>query len=137
MADGLNRVTLLGNLVADAELRMSGGGMAILKLRLATNESFLDSNKTRQERVEYHRCTIFGKRAEGLSRILAKGSRVLVEGGLRTTSYEKDGQKRYTTEIAVNNVVLLGGGNGGGGQRRDSEPGPSGGDQYDDDSIPF
>lgn len=136
MSDGLNRVTLLGNLCVDPELRMTGGGQAVLKLRMATNESYLDNNKTRQERVEYHSLVIWGKRAEGLAKILAKGSRLLAEGGLRTSSYEKEGNKVYRTEIVVQNVVLLGGGNGG-GQRRESEPEPSGGGSYDEDEIPF
>jgi single-strand DNA-binding protein len=129
MAEGLNRVILLGNLGADPELRMTGGGTGVLKLRLATTESYLDRNKQRQERTEWHRVVVWGRRAEALAKILNKGDRILVEGGLRTTSYDdKEGNKRYTTEIVANNVVLSGGGRGGGGGGRGGDDfGPSGG----------
>lgn len=116
MAEGLNRVILLGNLGADPELRMTGGGTAVLKVRLATSESYLDRNKQRQERTEWHRVVIWGRRAEALSKILSKGDRILVEGSLRTSSYEdRDGNKKFSTEIVANNIVLSGGGRGGGG----------------------
>jgi single-strand DNA-binding protein len=116
MAEGLNRVILLGNLGADPELRMTGGGTAILKLRLATSESYLDRNKQRQERTEWHRVVVWGRRAEGLGKVLTKGDRILVEGSLRTSSYDdKEGHKRYTTEVIASNIVLSGGGRGGGG----------------------
>lgn len=106
--DGLNRVTLLGNLGADPELRMTQGGQAVLSLRLATSESYLDRNKVRQERTEWHRVSLWGNRAEALGKILAKGERVLVEGRLQTRSYEdRDGKKVYQTEVVATNVVLL------------------------------
>lgn len=110
MSEGLNKVSLLGNLGADPELRVTQGGQAVLNLRLATTENYLDKSNVRQERTEWHRCTVWGKRAEGLAKILKKGDRIFVEGGLRTTSYEKNGEKRYSTDINVNNVLLCGGG---------------------------
>ncbi len=114
MADGLNRVMLLGNLGADPELRMTNGGQAVLKLRLATSETYLDRNKVRQERTEWHSVVVWGKRAEALAKFLAKGSRIFIEGGLRTSSYDdKDGNKRYKTEIVAQNIILSGGGRGG------------------------
>jgi single-strand DNA-binding protein len=163
MAEGLNRVMLLGNLGADPELRTTSGGQSVLKLRLATSETYLDKNRQRQEKTEWHSVVIWGKRAEALSKILSKGSRLFVEGGLRTSSYEdREGVKRYKTEIVANNVLLQGGrggsGGGGGGGRADSEgggniggdPGSSSADDaggYDegggggsgggDDDIPF
>ena len=116
MAEGLNRVTLLGNLGAEPELRMTNGGTGVLKLRLATSETYLDRNKQRQERTEWHRVVVWGRRAEALGKILTKGDRILIEGSLRTSSYDdKDGNKKYTTEIVANNVVLNGRGGGGGG----------------------
>jgi single-strand DNA-binding protein len=109
MAEGLNRVMLLGNLGADPELRVTPGGQAVLKLRLATNESYVDRNNVRQERTEWHRVTIWGRRAEALGKILQKGDSLFIEGRLQTSSYEKNGEKRYSTEVVANNVVLAGG----------------------------
>jgi single-strand DNA-binding protein len=117
MAEGLNRVMLLGNLGADPELRVTAGGQAVLKLRIATTESYLDRNNTRQEKTEWHSVTMWGKRGEALAKILTKGDRIFVEGGLRTSSYEKDGEKRYRTEVNATNVIL--GGRGGGGANRE------------------
>jgi single-strand DNA-binding protein len=114
MAEGLNRVMLLGNLGADPELRVTQGGQAVLKLRIATNESYVDRNNVRQERTEWHRVTVWGKRAEGLGKILAKGDAIFVEGRLQTSSYEKNGEKRYSTEVIANNILLTGGGRGRG-----------------------
>lgn len=153
MAEGLNRVMLLGNLGADPELRMTSGGQAVLKLRLATSETYLDRNKVRQERTEWHSVIVWGRRGEALAKILAKGSRIFVEGGLRTSSYDdKEGHKRYKTEVVANNIILAGGSRGGGGGPRQSEgpadedgPGPGGGGGFPDadyggggdDEIPF
>jgi single-strand DNA-binding protein len=163
MAEGLNRVILLGNLGADPELRMTNSGSAVLKLRLATSETYLDRNKQRQERTEWHSVIVWGRRAEALGKFLGKGDRLLVEGSLRTSSYDdKEGNKKYRTEVIATNVVLSGGGRGGaggggargggggGGGRGDDEFGPpgggGGGGGYDDadygggggdDDIPF
>lgn len=116
MAEGLNRVMLLGNLGADPELRVTSGGQSVLKLRIATSETYLDKNRVRQERTEWHSVVIWGKRAEALGKFLTKGSRLFVEGALRTSSYDdKEGNKRYRTEVVANNVILAGGGNRGGG----------------------
>jgi single-strand DNA-binding protein len=121
MAEGLNRVFLLGNLGADPELRVTPGGQPVLKLRLATTESYLDKNNTRQERTEWHQVTVWGKRGEALSKFLTKGSSIFVEGRIQTSSYEKDGEKRYRTEIIANNIILSGG-RGRGGEARDEMP---------------
>ena len=127
MAEGLNRVLLFGNLGADPELKMTNGGQAVLKLRLATSESYLDRNKVRQDRTEWHSVVVWGKRAEALGKFLTKGSRIFVEGGLRTSSYEdKDGKKVYRTEIVASNIILGGRGGGGGA-------GGGGGGDYGDD----
>jgi single-strand DNA-binding protein len=145
MAEGLNRVLLLGNLGADPELRATQGGQSVLKLRLATSESYLDRNKVRQERTEWHQVTIWGKRAEALSKFLTKGSRIFVEGGLHTSSYEKDGRKIYRTEVNATNIILAGGSSDSAPRERPShrEPEPPAEDPADDfsaggdDDIPF
>jgi single-strand DNA-binding protein len=157
MAEGLNRVMLLGNLGADPELKMTSGGNAVLKLRLATSESYVDRNRVRQERTEWHSVVVWGKRAEALGKFLTKGSRLFIEGGLRTSSYEdRDGNKRYRTEIVANNVILAGGGGRGGAPAGRAEssfapaddfaPAGGGGGGFDDadygggpgdDDIPF
>ncbi len=108
MSDGMNKVILLGNLGATPELRYTPAGVAVLSMRIATNESWRDKNKEVQERTEWHNVVVFGNRAEGLGRILAKGTILLVEGGLRTTSYEKDGQTRYRTEVHAREVLFAG-----------------------------
>jgi single-strand DNA-binding protein len=116
MAEGLNRVLLIGNLGRDPELRFTQSGQAVLSLRLATNESFLNRDNERQERTEWHSVTVWGKRGEGLNKVVSKGTQMFIEGRLQTRSWEdKQGQKRYSTEIVATNVILLGGGNRGGG----------------------
>src|SRR4029079_9205706 len=115
MADGLNRVMLLGNLGADPELRFTQGGQAVLNMRLATTESYLDKDKVRRERTDWHNVVVWGKRGEALAKILTKGSSVFIEGSIRTSSYDdREGQKRYKTEIIAQNVILAGRGRGGG-----------------------
>src|SRR5580698_1765469 len=110
MAEGLNRAMLLGNLGADPELRYTPSGQAVLNLRLATTESFLDKDKVRRERTDWHNVIVWGKRGEALAKILAKGSSVFVEGRLQTSSYDdREGIKRYKTEVVANNILLTGG----------------------------
>jgi single-strand DNA-binding protein len=127
MAEGLNRVMLLGNLGADPELRFTQGGQAVLNMRLATTESYLDRDKVRKERTDWHNVVVWGKRAEALGKILSKGSSLFVEGSLRTSSYEdREGNKRYKTEVVANNILLTGG-RGRGGGAPDDTGGYSGG----------
>lgn len=106
--DGVNKVIVLGNLGADPEFRMNPGGQAVLKLRVATNESWLDKDKVKHERVEWHRVTVFGRRAEGLAKFVRKGMKVFVEGRNQTSTYDKDGQKHYSTEIIAEQVLVTG-----------------------------
>jgi len=165
MAEGLNRVMLIGNLGQDPELRYTQSGQALLNLRLATNESFNNRDGERQERTEWHRITVWGKRAEALGKILSKGRQLFVEGRLQTRQWEdKEGQKRYTTEIVATDIVLLSSGARGGGARTSYDEGApasddeggnygggpgggggggrgggagGGGESQDDDDIPF
>lgn len=109
MAEGLNKVMLLGNIGAEPELRTTPQGQSVLKLRLATTWNYVDKNQERQEKTEWHSVTIWGKRGEALARILTKGARILVEGRLQTSSYEKDGVKKYRTEVVADDVFFAGG----------------------------
>lgn len=109
MSEGMNRVTLLGNLGLDPELKVAPSGLAILQLRMATNEQLWDKDtKTSTDKVEWHDVALFGARAEGLSKVLKKGDQLLVEGALRTTSWEKDGIKRSRTEILAKEIYFAG-----------------------------
>ena len=150
MSEGLNRVILIGNLGQDPELRYTQSNQAVLSLRMATTESFFDNNtKERKETTEWHTVVVWGKRGEALNKILSKGSRIAVEGRLKTRSWDdkNGGGKRYATDVVANNVILLGGrGEGGGGSTRSGgggdfaghdDHGYGSGDGPADDDIPF
>ena len=111
MSEGLNRWMGLGNLAADPELRVTPNGQSVLRLRLACSESYKDRDGNWAERAEWVTVSVWGKRGESLSKHLAKGSRVFVEGSLRTSSYEKNGEKKYSTEIVASKVLFAGGRN--------------------------
>lgn len=111
----VNKVILIGNLGANPELRQTSGGVPVTELRLATNESWVDKDSQRQTRTEWHRIVVWGRQAETVARYLTKGRSVYVEGRLQTREWtDKDGQRRFTTEVVASNVVFLGGGQGGG-----------------------
>jgi single-strand DNA-binding protein len=115
----VNKVILVGNLGRDAELRYTPGGAPVATLNLATTEMWNDKAGQRQEKTEWHRVVLWGKTAESLNEYLTKGKQIYVEGRLQTRQWDdKDGNKRYTTEIRGDRVVLLGGGGGGGGARQ-------------------
>lgn len=147
MGEGYNRVLLFGNLGADPELKMTSGGTSVLKLRMATTERYCDTNNVWQDKTEWHSVVVWGKRAEWLHKILSKGSTIFVEGSLHTSSYEKDGETRYRTEVTAKSVILGGRGQGGdsGESRRQERPAreaPPVGDEgsapdLPDDDIPF
>ena len=108
MTQGLNKVMLFGNLGANPELRSTATGAHVLSFRVATTEVYFDRQQQKQERTEWHQVALFGARAEPLAKLLHKGSRVLVEGRLQTTSYDKDGSKRYRTEVIATDLFLGG-----------------------------
>ena len=116
MAGGINKAIVIGNLGRDPELRYTQGGQAVCRLAVATSRRYLNkrSNETVEE-TEWHRITVWGKSAEHCNTYLTKGRQVYVEGRLKTTSYEKEGQRHYSTEIVADNVQFLSGGGGGGG----------------------
>lgn len=102
MARGINRVILIGNLGGDPETRYLPNGNAVTSLTLATSDSWKDKQSGQmQERTEWHRVSLFGKIAEIAGQYLVKGSKVYIEGRLQTREWEKDGVKRYTTEVVV------------------------------------
>lgn len=100
-----NQVILVGSLGADPEMRFTQGGQAVMNFRMATTERFTDRNNAQREETEWHSCVWFGDKASDAAAHMHKGSYVRVEGKLKTESYEKDGQKRYTTKIYVSHVA--------------------------------
>jgi single-strand DNA-binding protein len=142
----VNKVILVGNLGRDSELRYTPGGAAVATLNLATTEVWNDRNNQRQEKTEWHRVVLWGKQAESLQEYLTKGKQIYVEGRLQTRQWDdKDGNKRYTTEIKADRITLLGGGAGraGGGSGMERGGGAGGGmdeppvEPIPDDDIPF
>src|SRR5437773_3371194 len=152
----VNKVILVGNLGRDAELRYTPSGAAVATINMATTEVWNDKGGQRQEKTEWHRVVLWGKSAESLSEYLTKGKQIYVEGRLQTRQWDdKDGNKRYTTEIRGDRIVLLGGGGGGrggggsyarggGGTTEESTgghgggaPAPDGPEPITDDDIPF
>lgn len=117
MARGVNKVTLIGNLGADPEVRYTAAGSAVANVRLATAESWRDKETgDQQERTEWHRVVFFSRLAEIVGEYLKKGAQVYIEGRLQTRKWQdRDGNDRYTTEIVANEMQMLGGRGGGGG----------------------
>jgi single-strand DNA-binding protein len=113
MARGVNKVILVGTCGQDPEVRYLPNGNAVTNLSLATSEQWTDKQSGQKvERTEWHRVSLFGKVAEIAGEYLRKGSQVYIEGKLQTREWEKDGIKRYTTEIIVDmqgTLQLLGG----------------------------
>jgi single-strand DNA-binding protein len=109
MARGINKVILIGNLGKDPETRYMPSGGAVTNVTLATSESWKDKNTgEQQERTEWHRVVFFNRLAEIAGEYLRKGSKVYVEGSLRTRKWQgQDGQDRYTTEIVGNEMQML------------------------------
>jgi single-strand DNA-binding protein len=143
---GINKVILVGNLGKDPEVRHTPQGNAVCNLSVATSESWNDKNGQKQERTEWHRVVVWGKLAELCSKYLQKGRQVYLEGKLQTRAWDdKDGNKRYTTEVLANTVQFLSGGAGAGaGATRDSgtaeDPfgeAPSFNEAAASDDIPF
>ena len=122
---GVNKAILVGNLGRDPELRQTPNGQAVVNFTLATSENWTDKSGERQERTEWHRIVVWGRTAEMCNQYLSKGRTVYVEGRIQTREWEdKEGNKRYTTEIIANDVQFLGGGGGGGGGKGGSDEAP-------------
>ena len=136
----VNKVILVGKLGADPEVRYTSGGSAVATFSIATNERWNDKNTgERQERTEWHRIVAWGRLGEICGEYLSKGKQVYIEGKLRTRSWEdREGNKRYTTEILAQNMQML----GSAAERVPPErelggPEPQSGGAMPDDDIPF
>jgi len=147
---GVNKAIILGHLGRDPELRYMQSGQPVCRLNIATSRRYLNKNNEAVDETEWHRVTVWGKQAEHCNNYLTKGRQVYVEGRLKTSSYDKDGQKHYSTEIVADTVQFIGGrgeggadggaggppaggppaGGGGGGYNRGGAGGGGGGGGY-------
>lgn len=143
---GVNKVILIGNLGSDPEVKYTPSGVPVANFSMATSETWTDKNGERQERTEWHRLVLWRKLAEIAGQYLKKGSKLYVEGKLQTRSWDdQSGQKRYTTEVVVNEMQMLDsrGESPEAGGRVGGDPGPAaaqgamppGADEEDD--LPF
>ena len=120
----MNRVTLVGNLGQDPELRYTQNQIPVCNFSLATTESRTDAQGNKQDQTEWHRVIVWNKQAENVNRFLKKGRSVLVEGKIQYRKWQdKNGQDRYTTDIVAQRVLFLGGNQG-------QQQGQMAGDQY-------
>ncbi len=139
---GLNKVILIGNLGRDPELRYTQSGQAVANFTLATTESITKRDGEREDRTEWHRIVAWGKLAEICGEYLSKGRQIYVEGRIQTREWEdKEGNKRWTTEIVARNMQMLGRRSEGTGAGEPAEPssGSSGPAEVsgNGDDIPF
>jgi len=103
----LNQVTLLGNLTRDPEMRVTANGKSLIDISLATNRQWTTKDGEKKEFTEYHNIIFWGKPAEIINQFVKKGTKLLVQGRLQTRSWEKDGIKKYKTEIVGDDFVLF------------------------------
>lgn len=150
---GLNKVMIIGNLGRDPEIRYTQSGQAVATFTVATSDEWRDkSSGEKREKTEWHRIVAWGKLGEICGQYLSKGRQVYIEGRLQTREWEdRDGNKRYTTEIVAREMVMLGsptggGQRGGGGPARDTSSSKGQNSDYmdapypngpEDDDIPF
>ena len=151
MLKSVNKVILIGNLGKDPEVKVTPSGTPVAKFSLATNERYKDKAGQWQDRTEWHNLVAWQRTAEIIGEYVKKGSKIYVEGRLQTSSWDDKttGEKKYRTEIIVNDLVLLSGrGDGegasrsasGGGsfdQRAEPEPAPAHTGGITDEDIPF
>lgn len=132
----VNKATVLGLLGRDPESKNGA-----VKLSVATTEKWTDKQGAKQERTEWHRCTAFGKTGELIAKFFSKGKPIYLEGRLQTSSYDKDGQKHYSTEIIVSEFKFVpggkGGGSGDGGGFASNQDDAAVSDTFTNDEIPF
>ena len=139
----LNKVFLYGNLTRDPELKALPSGQQLASFGLATNRTYKDKNGQKQEAVEFHNVVAFGRPAEIIAQYMKKGRPLFIEGRIQTRSWESEGQKKYRTEIIVENFQFgADGGRGGSGapalsDAHEEQQAPSGADEikYPDEEI--
>ena len=143
MGRSVNKAILIGNLGKDPEVRYTGSGVAVATFSIATSESWRDPEGNTQERTEWHNIVAWRKLAEIVGEYLKKGSRVYVEGRIQYRTYDdKNGVKRYVTEIVMDEMVMLDGRSREGMSASDKgvsapAPPPTGGPTTKDDDLPF
>lgn len=148
----INKVILFGNLTRDPELKALPSGMNVVNFSIATNRVFKDRDGKKQEQADFHNIVVFGRQADTVSQYLKKGSSVYVEGRLQTRSWEKDGEKKYRTEVVADRVQFgpkgsgrsANGGQGGQSDSNEAEPVEARGagieypkEEINPDDIPF
>ncbi len=151
----INKAMLFGNLTRDPELRALPSGMNVVNFSIATNRTYKDRDGKKQEQTDFHNVVVFGRQADIVNQYLKKGSSVFVEGRMQTRSWEKDGEKKYRTEVVADRVQFgpkgsggarsTGSGQGGGDDQTPPEDMASGGgagieypkDDINPDDIPF
>jgi single-strand DNA-binding protein len=131
----LNKVMIIGNLGADPEVRSTGSGQSVATLRVATTERWMDKSGQKTERTEWHRVIVWGKQAELCKEYLSKGRPIYAEGRIQTREWtDKEGNKRYTTEIVAQRIQFLGSPSGKTTTRE--EVSDSTGSSFSDTSMP-
>lgn len=136
----VNRVTLIGNLGKDPEVRFTKTGTAVASFSIATTEKWTNKEGNKEEKTEWHRIVAWGKLGEICGEYLNKGKQVYIEGKLQTRQWDdKEGVKHYTTEIVASQMVMLGHADGGHeqGSQHSSSSGHGSADDFEDDDIPF
>lgn len=130
----MNKVTIMGRLGSDPELKYTNGGQPVGSLSVATTDTWLDKAGVKQERTEWHKVTAWGKQAEVLGKYLQKGDQILLEGRIQTDKWEdKDGNTRYTTKIILDKFYFVG------GKSKQEKAAPDGDfeQSFTDEEIPF
>ena len=134
---GVNKVILIGNLGKDPELRYTPNGQPVASFSLATTERWNDKNSQKQEKTEWHNIVVWGKLAELTNQYLKKGRSAYIEGRITTRSWDdRDGNKKYRTEIVATQIQFLGGNQGGGEISAPAEPAKVSDTQFDQSPGP-
>lgn len=134
----LNKVMLIGNLGKDPELRYTPNGTAVATYSIATSDSWKDAEGKLTERTEWHNIVTWRKLAEISAQYLKKGQKVYIEGSIRNRNYDdKNGVKRYVTEIVADNLIMLGAGKGITGEENNLQPETEISHEAEKDDLPF